>query len=69
MIWFKVPVHWGHSVYSFVNNVEVNVDEFDLYKKVTCKRCTVEVGSLHKLRLESLKLVFQPLHKFLVNKL
>ena len=30
---------------------------------------TVEVGSLHKLRLESLKLIFQPLHKFLVNKL
>ena len=30
---------------------------------------TVEVGSLHTLRLESLKLVFQPLHKFLVNKL
>jgi hypothetical protein len=30
---------------------------------------TVEVGSLHKLRLESLKLVFQPLHKLLVNKL
>ncbi|CDQ86430.1 unnamed protein product [Oncorhynchus mykiss] len=30
---------------------------------------TVEVGSLHTLRLESLKLVFQPLHKCLVNKL
>uniref|UniRef100_A0A673Y0M1 60S ribosomal protein L36a n=1 Tax=Salmo trutta TaxID=8032 RepID=A0A673Y0M1_SALTR len=30
---------------------------------------TVEVGSLHTLSLESLKLVFQPLHKFLVNKL
>uniref|UniRef100_A0A4W5KLZ2 Protein furry C-terminal domain-containing protein n=1 Tax=Hucho hucho TaxID=62062 RepID=A0A4W5KLZ2_9TELE len=30
--------------------------------------CTVEVGSLHTLKLESLKLVFQPLHKFLVNK-
>ena len=28
---------------------------------------TVEVGSLHTLRLESLKLVFQPLHKCLVN--
>ena len=28
---------------------------------------TVEVGSLHTLRLESLKLVFQPLHKFLSN--
>jgi hypothetical protein len=69
MIWFKVTVHWGHSVYSFVNNVEVNVDEFDLYKKVICKRCTVEVGSLHRLRLESLKLVFQPLHKFHVDKL
>ena len=31
--------------------------------------CTFEVGSLHTLRLESLKLVFQPLHKCLVNKL
>ena len=30
---------------------------------------TVEVGSLHSLRLESLKLVFQPLHTFPVNKL
>ena len=30
---------------------------------------TVEVGSLHTLRLEALKLVFQPLHTFLVNKL
>ena len=30
---------------------------------------TVEVGGLHTLRLKSLKLVFQPLHKFLVNKL
>ena len=30
---------------------------------------TVEVGGLHTLRLESLKLVFQPLHKLLVNKL
>ena len=30
---------------------------------------TVEVRSLHTLRLESLKIVFQPLHKCLVNKL
>ena len=30
--------------------------------------CTVEVRSLHTLRLELLKLIFQPLHKFLVNK-
>ena len=30
---------------------------------------TVEDGSLHTFRLESLKLVFQPLHKLLVNKL
>ena len=29
---------------------------------------TVEVGSLHTLRLVSLKLVFKPLHTFLVNK-
>ena len=32
-----------------------------------CYLCAVEVGSLHTLMLESLKLVFQPLHKFLVN--
>ena len=31
--------------------------------------CTVEVGSLHTLRLESLKLLFQPLHTFIFNKL
>ena len=30
---------------------------------------TVEVGSLHTFRLESLKLIFLPLHKFLVNRL
>ena len=30
---------------------------------------TVEVRDLHTLRLESLKLIFQPLHTFLVNKL
>ena len=30
---------------------------------------TVEVGSLRTLRLESLKQIFQPLHKFPVNKL
>ena len=30
---------------------------------------TVEVGSLHTLRLESLKLIFQPFHKCLVKKL
>jgi hypothetical protein len=33
------------------------------------KAHTVEVGSLHTLMLESIKLVFQPLHKFLVNVL
>jgi hypothetical protein len=32
-------------------------------------RCTVEVGGLQTLRLESLKLIFQPIHKFLVKKL
>ena len=31
--------------------------------------CTVVFRGLHTLRLESLKLVIQPLHKFLVNKL
>ena len=36
---------------------------------VDFKTSTVEVGSLHTLRLESLKLVLQPFHKFLVNKL
>ena len=33
------------------------------------KKSTVEVGNVHTLSLESLKLVFQPLHPFLVNKL
>ena len=37
--------------------------------KLTQYTGTVEVGRLHTLWLESLKLVFQPLHKFLVNKL
>ena len=37
--------------------------------KLPVKQDTVEVGSLHTLRLESLKLVYQPLHKFIVNKL
>ena len=37
--------------------------------KIGMSQNTVEVGSLHTLRVESLKLVFQPLHKFLVNKL
>ncbi|CDQ59356.1 unnamed protein product [Oncorhynchus mykiss] len=35
----------------------------------SCHLPTVEVDSLHTLRLESLKLVFQPLQKCLVNKL
>ena len=39
------------------------------YARTIQYRHTVEVGSLHTLRLESLELVFQLLHKFLVNKL
>ena len=39
-------------------------DEYDLLLNYT-----VEVGRLHTHRLESLKLVFKPLHKILVNKL
>ena len=39
------------------------------YKSAWIMWCTAEVGSLHTLRLESIKLVFQTLHKFLVNKL
>ena len=43
---------------------------FWLYnKEQTAKTYTFEAGSLHTLRLESLKFVFQPLHKFLLNKL
>ena len=38
-------------------------------KPTRLPKMAVEVGSLYTLRLESLKLVFQPLHKFLVNKL
>ncbi|CDQ70050.1 unnamed protein product [Oncorhynchus mykiss] len=40
-----------------------------LFSTCQSKIYIVEVGRLHTLRLESLKLVFQPLHKFLVNKL
>ena len=34
---------------------------------ITFPKYTVEIGSQHTLRLESLKRVFQPLHKFLVK--
>ena len=44
-----------------------NINDMDVIKATVIY--TVEVGSLHALRLESLKLVFQTLHKFLVNKL
>uniref|UniRef100_A0A4W5JEV1 Retinal homeobox gene 3 n=1 Tax=Hucho hucho TaxID=62062 RepID=A0A4W5JEV1_9TELE len=51
----RVQVHYEQATESVVENVyEVRL---------------VEVRSLHTLRLESLKLAFQPLHKFLVNKL
>ena len=43
--------------------VEGNIGEW-----FSCCACTVEVGSLHTLRLELLKLVFQPLHKILVKQ-
>jgi hypothetical protein len=46
-----------------------NLSKLNLH--ITTVNCytppTVEDGSLNTLRLESLKLVFQPLHKFLVN--
>jgi hypothetical protein len=43
--------------------VEGNIGEW-----FSCCACTVEVGSLNTLRLELLKLVFQPLHKILVKQ-
>ena len=49
------------SVTGFINKC---ID--DVVPTVTVK--TVEVGSLGTLRLESLKLVLKPLHKFLVKK-
>ena len=45
--------------------IEVQVRIHPIVKTVH----TVEVGSLHTHRLESLKLDFQPLHKCIVNKL
>ena len=55
---------------STVGSLEVVITYvFGFTLVVGTKAYTVEGGSLHKLRLESLKLGFQPLHKFLVNKL
>ncbi|CDQ58468.1 unnamed protein product [Oncorhynchus mykiss] len=48
---------------------DVNARASQVHKTLYTYTYTVEVGSLHTLRLESLKLVFQPLHKCLVNKL
>ena len=45
-------------------NVDI-LSEYDLSQTAS----TVEIGSLHTLRLESFKLVFQPLYKCFVNKL
>ena len=57
-------MYTGH----FVITVQVQKEESKAIMTIMIG-ATVEVGSLHTLRLESLKLVFQPLHKFLVNKL
>ena len=40
-----------------------------IYASLSTPGNTDEVASLHTLRLVSLKVVFQPLHTFLVNKL
>ena len=64
-----------------INNMHVNLSWLKVKERMTSSLLlfmrgidmlnahTVEVRSLHTLRLESLKLVFQPLHKFIVNKL
>jgi hypothetical protein len=53
---------WWQSAMESTNHIQVRYTKYMwLY--------TVEIGSLHTLRLELLKLVFQPFHKCLVNKL
>ena len=69
----------GHSVgedvaldapQSVANGIRQSTDlDTLIVKKVDFVAFTVEVRNLHTHRLDSLKLVFQPLHKFLVNKL
>ena len=66
--------------FSKVSGLYLNINKCELIAVKDCvkpsyygipvkEELTVEVGSLHTLRLESLKVVFQPLHKFLVNNL
>ena len=71
--WRKSNIKLSYALYcnSYYLS-EINLANLPLKAIHTCKKpCihTVEVGSLHTLRLESLKLIFQPLHKFIVNKL
>ena len=47
----------------------ISVTSLSLDQIICTQQDTVEVGSLHTLRMESSKLIFQPLPKFLVNKL
>ena len=56
---------------SSIRGDQLHIYAHDFGMRWSTIRCphTVEVGSLHALMLEWLKLVFQPLHTFLVNKL
>ena len=66
----KTRLHSGEGTVGFemVGDLFVHL-AFEDFRKAGLDGYTVEVGSLHTLRLESLKLGFQHLHKFLVNKL
>ena len=64
------PSHWDHTQEEIKGERERNRELRPQGKReVKKERGTVEFRSLHTLRLESLILVFQPLHKFLVSKL
>ena len=66
----ETRLHVGEGMVGFemVGDLFVNMAFKDV-NKAGQDGYTVEVGTVHTLRLEPLKLVFQPLHKFLVNKL
>ena len=60
-----------HRALKEITNIMGTLEKVDIWrlKNPDLVRYTVEVGSLHTLRLESLNSFFQPLHKFLVIKL
>ena len=62
-IFIRNKIHKKGAIYKEYKK-QINVKRYEVLEVDT-----VEVGSLHTLRLESLTLVFQPLHKCLVDKL